>query len=108
MNDDDFSLIRERMLALREGTGDMTLDEAAKWLDDEIQASVMRSLMECGAPDLENYGLLNDLGLRGAQTKMYWGYDTSYPEVIYFSRLPGETREEFEARRPSIMTGEDK
>lgn len=26
MNDDDFALIRKRMLTLREGTGDMTLD----------------------------------------------------------------------------------
>lgn len=78
MNDEDFSLIRSRMVALREGTGDATIDELAEWLTDELQRAVEHDLglvrrvppgyilaeieesLNRGTPGLENYGLLND------------------------------------------------
>jgi hypothetical protein len=59
MNEEDFALIRSRMLSLREGTGDMTREEVVEWLRTEMQDELNKVLHE-GAPGLQNYGLLND------------------------------------------------
>jgi hypothetical protein len=64
MSDEDLALIRRRMIALREGTGDMTREEAIEWLCAEIDDALNEALIY-GTLGLQNYGLLNDPMLAG-------------------------------------------
>lgn len=58
MNDEDFARIRRRMIALREGTGDMTREEVQEWLRAEMIAAITRDLENSGSRGLQKYGML--------------------------------------------------